>query len=342
MRAHAGGIIAGGLTLLTTAAALPFLGPRPQVASLLLLVATWYAIDRRRLWLLPVTFLAWANLHAGYAPGLLAVGLFAVTQRDRRVWLASALSVAALFVNPNTWHFVAFSLAIVGPPEIRQIGEWQAWDLRDARLWPYPAIAGIYLLCVMFRRPRLTLFEASTALAFMAASLTAVRLVPYSAIALAILAARVVPREVRSPEARSPRVLQAGLAALLLGMLVLAVRAPGRHDPATDARLPVRAVAEADLSGRLLNAYNWGGYLIWHQVPVFIDGRCYDLYTQGTQLRDYFAVHNVRPDADRVLQDYAVDTVLFDRDAPLVRYLQAKGWRTTFEDGPAVVLKRDR
>jgi hypothetical protein len=127
---------------------------------------------------------------------------------------------------------------------------------------------------------------------------------------------------------------------LLVWLLVIAARAPGRPDLTTDPRLPIRAVAQADLSGRLFNDYNWGGYLIWHEVPVFMDGRSYDLYTHGTVLRDYFVVHNVRADIDKVLQDYDIDVVLFRRDSTLVRYLQAKGWRTTFEDGNAIVLRR--
>jgi hypothetical protein len=55
-------------------------GPRPQLASLVFFSAVTYVLylykwrGQERLWLLPLLFVVWSNLHGGYVLGLLAIG----------------------------------------------------------------------------------------------------------------------------------------------------------------------------------------------------------------------------------------------------------------------------
>jgi hypothetical protein len=336
-----GGATAAGLTLCVVASCYAFLGPRPHVGSMLLFTLTWWAVDRKRFWLMPAIFAVWANTHALYTPGLLLVGIAAITDFDRRLWLAFGLSCVALLLNPNTWQYVVFPLGIVGQTsDIRLIAEWMPVDFTKPPMWPFIAFAGLHVLLIMVRRPQLTAFEIVATFAFLLAGITTLRLIPFAAISLAALISRVLPVEVARTRTQQSPLLRHSLLVALVAMLIGAAYAPSVYSVENDTRLPVKAVREANLDGRLLNEFNWGGYLVWHGIPVFIDGRTYDLYTDGTHFTDYVDVHFVRPPIETVLDTYSVDTVLFSSGAVLSRYLQARGWTSTYDDGHAVVLRR--
>lgn len=106
----------------------------------------------------------------------------------------------------------------------------------------------------------------------------------------------------------------------------------------------IAAVGVDGLRTPLLNHYNYGGYLIWALAPerkVFIDGRSHDLYTHGSLFADYLAMEEVHPNVDALLEQYAIQTVLYPQGSLLPRYLLAKGtWDTIYEDDATIVLRR--
>ena len=81
--------------------ALPFLGARTQIVTLLGLALVMWVLDRvsrgaaRLLWGIPPLFLLWANLHGGFTAGLLflglAIGLSWLMVSGSRKWLPAGL-----------------------------------------------------------------------------------------------------------------------------------------------------------------------------------------------------------------------------------------------------------
>jgi hypothetical protein len=93
--------------------------------------------------------------------------------------------------------------------------------------------------------------------------------------------------------------------------------------------------------GRLLNSYNWGGYLIWglRDWPVFIDGRA-DLYGDAL-FAEYLRVWRVEPSWSEVLVQWRVDWVLCEKGVPLATVLEASpSWSLVYEDGTAVLYRK--
>ncbi|MCA9946363.1 MAG: hypothetical protein KC449_22925, partial [Anaerolineales bacterium] len=84
------------------------------------------------------------------------------------------------------------------------------------------------------------------------------------------------------------------------------------NQTAIAARYPVAAVDYLQETGldeaRGYNSYNWGGYLIWRGVPVFVDGRA-DVYGDPFLLR-YRETFEVRATWQEPLDEYNVDYVL--------------------------------
>jgi hypothetical protein len=116
------------------------------------------------------------------------------------------------------------------------------------------------------------------------------------------------------------------------------------NDTAIAARYPVAAVDYLEESGldeaRGYNSYNWGGYLIWRGVPVFVDGRA-DVYGDPFLLfyRETFEVQSTWQEP---LDEYNVDYVLMERGTPLTAVLAASpDWKMAYEDDNAQIFMRN-
>ena len=93
---------------------------------------------------------------------------------------------------------------------------------------------------------------------------------------------------------------------------------------------------------RIFNAYQFGGYLIARDIPVFIDGRA-ELY--GEQfVMDFFSATEAKKldNLTRLLDDYRIDATLLTTGLPAAQVLDhLKGWKRLYADDIAVIHVRD-
>ena len=90
----------------------------------------------------------------------------------------------------------------------------------------------------------------------------------------------------------------------------------------------------------MFNSYGFGGYLVWANQKVFVDGRA-DPYERGGSLADYFYVTQLKPGALAVLHNYGIQSCLLDRDEPLVTLLTAlPEWQRVYADNLSVLFVR--
>ena len=103
---------------------------------------------------------------------------------------------------------------------------------------------------------------------------------------------------------------------------------------------------------RLFNEYSYGEELIWNDIPVFIDSRAGDLYSQEDTINYYFAINNLSADYipyneenKKQLLDidylwdkkYKFDSALIFSSSPLNTYLDKKeGWEIKFQKDDTV------
>ena len=129
------------------------------------------------------------------------------------------------------------------------------------------------------------------------------------------------------PEYSSPplwqRILNLSIAALL-GLVIMlklvVVTHPALVGSYLEQQFPVQAVAwlaENQPAGRLLNEYNWGGYLQWSLPgsPVFVDGRT-DLFGDKV-IGDWMTLVGAGPGWQEQLTRYPIDLVLLEPSRPL-------------------------
>lgn len=365
--------------LLFTAGAIvmaaPHLLARPHVLAFPL-VLLWVAglvraVEERRAPppLLLVAMLLWANMHGGFTLGLLLAGAFAL---EAVVGARDAVERRALFIAWAKFGMAALLVACITPygPEsilvtqrifgfgdaLAYIAEWRAPDFQKQPLQELMVLVALYL--VLSRGVRLPLIRLLIVLGLVHLFLRHVRnaelLATLAPLAIAPMLARQFPAVAADPEAAgrfAALARPAGQLALAVGLglaaLLAAVSIRLDRVAPPSANTPQAAVAfarEAGLTGgRVLNHYDFGGYLISAGIPTFIDGRA-ELYGGAFLKRHVQALALVGEETlESQLERWSIDWTLLRSDLPANRLLERlPGWRRVYKDDTATIFVRER
>jgi hypothetical protein len=346
-----------GIAAVLAAASLSieFAKDRPSILSYVF-TAGFIAIleSRRRLWLLPVLSILWANCHGGFFLGWMVCGAYcaeALLRRSadtRRVLLTSGLTIALSGLNPNGFATLATVLRYRQSPLQSTLIEWAPADLWGSPyafdLLLYAAAIALLLSWKRVRPADWLLFAA-----FSAAALTAFRNEMLIGLLAPILIATYFPWKRRLPVLAQAAVPVMLAAATAWG----AARGSFFQLRAAEWRYPAGAAAflkAHNISAPLFNTYEYGGYLIWKDVPVFIDGRA----LSESVFQDYRAILGA-PAASTarfaLLAKYNAGAILvnaFEYNAgtlyPLVVALAQPGagtWKLVYEDPQSLLFLRE-
>ncbi len=288
--------------------------------------------------------------------------------------LASLGGLALAFVNPYGWDTVLFPLGTLFSPLIQNnIQEWASPDFHSLAGQLLEGILFVVLAGVGTGRVKARFTDWLWTLAFLFLALSSQRHVPLfvlaaapligrSAQALLAVGAELLPRISAHPAQRaalaaSPlaparsRALALVNAAILLvvagsmvGYRALPNLLPAHEAAAIAAVYPVGGADALQQQGRalrVLNYYDYGGYLIYRLWPsgsaVFIDGRV-EVYGPAV-FSDYLVVSYASPGWRAVVQRYRPDAIVLPTWHPLVGVLSKDpDWRTLSADRVATVF----
>lgn len=373
-RQRSGSDFGAGLAIWAAAATCHwFLDIRPHEISLLFLgIFLWTRREPWAPWLWPALMVLWCNLHGGFVFGFGAIGLFALVETasaslearrpviDARLWAGVALSGLAFLCNPWGWRILEYPIAYLDSSSpFRDILEWQppgaSLDVRGFSgrfTWLLAASAAGAALELRSRKRDLYLVLLAGVACAMA--LTSRRFIPLFALTALPLTARLFA-ELRDQllgrlpqRVGGPVLAAAPFAALLIAAgLWSGIRlTPGMLERWTESQLYPRAALRylraLEPGPRLLNHYNWGGYVMLHapEFKVMIDGRANTLYDDKTYL-DYLALSAAREGLSSRLAQYPVDAVLVPQGSSRLADALAgpsHGWKVVYTDLVATVL----
>lgn len=319
-------------------------------------------------WLL-VVMLAWANLHGSFILGLalmLVIGFEAVIEakgqwrRTARRW--GVFSVAAFgcaLLNPQGWRLLVFPFHLLGMQVLARLNEWKPVNLQ------HPQVFGLWLLAVFglafAGRFKLPFVRSVLLIGLIFFALQHVRNVSLLGLISPFLIATPLAALWRRepPSARDARALDrafrslaapGGRAALCativlagaLGIAVVSVRRPGPAAMATpEAALDALLARRPD--ARILNDAEFGGYLIFRGVPVFVDPRM-AMYGDAF-LQRYFDALQLRPGGhlNALVRKYRINAILILPGWPVERLLdRSPEWTRIYQDKVAVAYVRRR
>jgi hypothetical protein len=328
---------------------------RPQAFSVFLLALTVWLLCADRWQVMPLVMALWANLHAGFAIGIVVLAAWVVdallNDRPRlaRRMLAATAATAATLITPlgvANWKEL---IASMGRSRANQIQEWMPPEFSGPHVifWAMAAWFVVEIALEWRRLPhgddRVLALSGLLVLPLAARSL---RNIPAFMLLAAPALSRMLARDhtVSAKRAEGRAGQRAGFGVVALGVaaaaaIAIVVRAWTSPwgglgwQPMTAAA--ARAIARCP--GPLYNTYEGGGPLIWF-VPsqrVFVDSRQDpfpdSLVRAGAQVEatgDYRAV----------FERFRFNCAAIPPESPTARALVRDGWRRVFQDDQWSVL----
>jgi hypothetical protein len=387
-------LVAWTLMLVVTTNLQPFFPLRPQLLSfaccavMLVLLdrafRNWQdhrAIDARYLWGLPLVLAVWTNSHGGFVAGLCIAGAYLggrivelLLARRNIAWrkvglltLAGVATIVATLANPYGWllhYWLAVSLIEPRP----EITEWLAPHPGDPVFWPWLAMLAVIGVSLAASTKRRDWVEIAILLLVVWQSALHLRHIAFVAILCGFwipvhfqsALRRLFPTNAAWPFGFSSAIRRLAVVALLAAIAMQSFALDTRlKDFSIDrGQYPVDAVqfiADHNLSGKAIVAFNWSQYALAAlapQITVGFDGRydtCYPLEVVDMhfdfQLGEAGGLRNRSPrsgpiDGRKILEHESPDLVLIDRHYKHpVKIMQAEA------EKPAptwVLLYRDR
>jgi hypothetical protein len=351
---------AAALTVAALASLLTVWSSRPLLFGLLGVVALVACVELPNSWFgrhlyvsIPVVMWLWANVHGSFALGYVYLALHVLGQwvdgapplrgRERELVIATAISVAVLFVNPYGPGLVVFPLELVSRGQVlSRVAEWTSPNFRDSGGMLFAVWLGVVGVAMCRTRPSRR--DVIVTLPFLLLALWAVRNVGIASLITLPVAARAFRAERPRVDERA-RVAWAFAAVLVVAFVLQGISAAGEADYDLH-KYPVRAMQEMQRDGllgnRLYTTDAWGGYTVWRysgEQPVFMDDR-YDMYPVSLPA-DYNEIADVKPGWRRTLDRWQIDVVLWPRERALTQALAIDpGWKQVYADKTAVVFVR--
>jgi hypothetical protein len=355
---------------------LPHLLARPHVIALPLLVLWCGGVlaardDRQGLpWMLLPAMTLWANLHGSFLFGIALAGflggeavLYPASEKSRldeaKRWGGFVVAaIAASLINPNGIAAIVQLFRLMAMPALQTgFGEWMPADLSQfpaLEAWLLGVLALGFLIGARLPWTRLILLLGLVHMALahvrhadllglvgplaIAAALgpVLIKLTQAAPESLLLRSVATLARPAQIPG----RVLILLLAALVSVPMLL--RPIDRSDDAVTPQIALAAAARLHLTGSIFNSEAFGGYLIFSNIPTFIDGRI-ELYGNDF-LASYLAAE--RGDAGTLaglLDRYHVTWTLLQAQSPTVAaFDHLPGWRRAYADDQAVIETRDQ
>ena len=363
------------LTCLTGAMMFPLSMARPH-AMVWPLAALWVATlvkaaEERRSppWWLAAVMCLWANLHGSFMLGLALIFPFALesimaarrekSDADYRRLLARwalffCAAIVCVLINPVGYRALLFPFHMLGMKTVLAlITEWRSPDFERPQaltIWLFALLA-----LALSGRFRLPWIRSALLLGLLYMALQHQRNIPL----LALLSPFILAGPLAAQRTAAPadnNVLDRVFRALalpaswstawigIIGSFLVAALVLRAQHPVPTNYSPVRAVdalVASGVKGPILNDYNFGGYLIFRGIPVFIDSRA-DMYGEKFVTKTLQTVWLSRPGFEELLEKYHIQSTLLPADAAAARLLdRLPGWRRLYSDDMAVVHVRD-
>ena len=344
---------------------------RPQMIGYLLLIVELILIhlgrtrNPRWFWLLPPLFALWINCHGSFFLGILVAAAilfssffnFQMGSLHAKVWslkcrktllISWLLSLAALFVNADGVQPILYPLETLFhlPLGLSSVEEWQPLQLNTQRGVFLLAVLGCIILLCIVQRAELYLDEMILLAAGTWLAVSHTRMV----FAFGILAAPILSRMIApywdNYNLETDRVWpHAVLLAAAFVIIFFAFPDKANLTAQIEEKSPAKAVEYIQfhhLSGPMLNAYTFGGYLMWAmpEHPVFVDGRG-DVFEWTGVLQQFGQWATLEADPNTLLDKYNIQFCLLERGSPVTFALPlTHKWKSIYADDNAVIFVR--
>lgn len=277
-------------------------------------------------------------------------------------------------VNPNGIRMWLIPFQTVGVGILRQfIQEWASPDFHSVESWAFAAYLILFLFCLARRSGKVPFSQLMPSLLFILMALYARRNISIAVVVstpillqawtdmkvwsvisqkspeylkqLFVRYKAMPRRELTDSQKRTINLVFAGLLGLFSFFKLAAVTNPVLMEAFERKYYPENAVKYLAASpitekGRLFNAYNWGGYIVWKNPDekVFVDGRT-DLFGDAI-LGEWLTIIQAGNGWQDLMAKWGITRIIIEPNRPLVFALPKDEWVEQYRDDQAVIFDR--
>ena len=356
-------------TLLGGLLAMVGFAPRAQNFGWLCFVGIYAILLRFRrtksgpLWLIPILFCAWINCHGSWPMGLVIyaaivcaglvpcdIGHLAAAPWSRaelkKLLTIGFVSLGALFLNPFGYRLLLypFDTAFQQKFGVGYVEEWASINFNDPRGKLVAVVLGSVLILALIARRRWRIDDAFLTLLVLYSGVTHIRFLLLAGLVLPPILAPQFGRLSSYDPRRERRLLNSTLLLIVVGVCALGFPSRRMLEAEVAGFFPkdaVRFLRQHPQPGRMLNLFQWGGYLEWYLpgVQTFVDSRS-DIFDHRGVLKDYLSIANLNS-SEELLHRYGISYVLYPADTPLCYFLsKSPSWEAVYRDPQSVIYRR--
>ena len=343
---------------------MPVITARPHMISFILLALTMYLLsdirkneNSKKIWFLPVVSILWVNFHGGSSnlPYVLAfmvlvTGLFDFKigrlvgsklskKQQLKLLIVGVLSIIALVINPHGIDMITYPYANMNDSFMLSIiSEWRSPDLKQVSDIFIFVELFILILPLLLGKEELDLTDMGFIGSMVFLTFKSVRFSVLLYIISSFVIFKYIPK-LKDEKAVKQFSLVLGLAGVLfIGFFAMEIPNISNEPMKVIVSDKIIETIKNENPKRLYNDYDFGGYLIYNEIPVFVDGRA-DMYS-GHNLEDAVNLSRLDVGVEEILEKYNFDMFVLYDSTPLNYYLKnSDDYFKLIEDDGIIIYK---
>lgn len=318
-----------------------FFVARPHmISNIFLAITIWtlkdlfYDENSKKLYVLPIISILWANFHGGSSSLIyllivvfLICGLFKFNlskiEADRigkkqiiKYILVMFLCIVCLCINPHGVKMLYYPYTNMADGFMQElIAEWHPTNWNNIFDYSYIVLLLVIFFAFLFSKKKIKLLDLVMFGIGTYMGIKSIRFWPYVYIFSTFFIFDYINK--RKYDKGSLQVL------CILGVFFLSFFFMNFNFMFRDVKLvddEIIKILKDEKPKKLYNYYDFGGYLVYQDIEVFVDGRA-DLYT-NYNLKDYYNIFSLSKDYVKLIDKYDFDYFLVPVDSRIATYLK--------------------
>lgn len=316
----------------------------------------FYNEKSKLIYFLPLVSLVWVNVHGGSSSLLYIIGFIFVicgmfkfkfnkieteqkrlTKKQLIKYLGCiGVSILVLMINPSGFSMIAYPYINMGDSfMIKLISEWQQTDLNNWFHLLYVAFLVMILLIFIFSKKKIKLLDFVLFGIGAFLGLKSIRFWMYVYIFSSIFIFDYISDK-RIME-KNNRLILISLSFIFMFIFITNTDMIVKRNNQIGNKMINKIKAENP--SKLYNFYDYGGYLIYNDIKVFVDGRA-DLYSNGV-LVEYVDLYRLNSGYEKVINKYDFDYYLVPKSSKISDYLKNNdSYELLLKDDEAILYRK--
>ncbi|MBR3049431.1 MAG: hypothetical protein IKG58_02610 [Bacilli bacterium] len=338
-----------------------FIQVRPHLISYNLIALTIYLLydlyknkDSNKIYLLPILSIIWSNVHGGSSNLVyiltiifLVSGLFKFSYKKiestrlnkkqiQKYITVIILCLVGICINPHGLKMLIYPYQnIMNNTMLNSIAEWQPTNFSNLSHIPYLLLIVIVIFTYLFSNKKIRLIDFLLIGFSIVLGLKSIRFWPYIYIISTYNIFYYINKR-KLDKGTDYILILLIIIILLLGIFNLKHLNKTNHIKVIDNK--AINYLKSKKPKRLYNYYDYGGYLVYKDIKVFIDGRA-DLYSEYNY-KDYLDISRLNNNYNNLIKKYNFDYYIIPKKIKLNKYLSnSNKYKVEYKDNKIIIYK---